>query len=52
MKKRSAEFKSTQFKPAQISDSRFGIRKIYLNKNESPSIFSYANPGRAWHGYR
>jgi hypothetical protein len=49
---RKAEFKAANFRPAQISDSRFGIRKIYLNDNEAPSIFSYANPGRSWHGYR
>jgi hypothetical protein len=39
-------------KPAQIKDSRFGIRKIYLNTKDKPSVFSYANPGRNWHGTR
>lgn len=49
---RKAVFNETRTRPAQISDSRFGLRKIYLNDNEIPSVFSYANPGRAWHGYR
>jgi hypothetical protein len=31
-------------------DSRFGLRKKYLNPNETPSIFSYANPGRGVQG--
>ena len=32
--------------------SRFGIRKIFLNDEEKPSIKSYMNPGRAYHGTR
>ena len=48
--KKKTEFKKAVYKPAQINDSRFGIRKIYLNTNEKPSIFTYANPGRNWWG--
>jgi hypothetical protein len=43
--------KEAQFKPAQIKDTRFGVRRIYLNQKEKPSGISYANPGRGWHGY-
>jgi hypothetical protein len=51
--KRTKEFKQTAlYKPAQVKDTRFGVRRIYLNQKEKPSVFSYANPGRAWHGYR
>jgi hypothetical protein len=50
--KRKTEFKKeAKFKPAQINDTRFGVRRIYLNQKEKPSTFSYANPGRGWHGY-
>jgi hypothetical protein len=51
--KRQKEFKQVAlYKPAQVKDTRFGVRRIYLNQKEKPSVFSYANPGRAWHGYR
>jgi hypothetical protein len=51
--KRSKEFKQEAlFKPIQVKDTRFGVRRIYLNQKEKPSAFSYANPGRSWHGYR
>ena len=44
------EFKAAAVKPTTISDSRFGIRKLYLTPNERPSIFTYNNPGRHWWG--
>ena len=51
--KRAKEFKKEAlFKPVQIKDTRFGIRKIYLNQSEKPTTFSYANPGRNWWGTR
>jgi hypothetical protein len=50
--KRSKEFKQPLSKPAQINDTRFGIRRIYLNQKEKPTTFSYANPGRNWWGTR
>jgi hypothetical protein len=51
--KRQKEFKQVAlYKPAQVKDTRFGVRRIYLNQKEKPSVFSYANPGRSWHGYR
>jgi hypothetical protein len=48
---RKAEFKGE--KPRNDTpnfDSRFDLRKKYLNKDETPSIFSYANPGRGVQG--
>jgi len=51
--KRSKEFKKeAKFKPVQINDTRFGVRRIYLNQLEKPTTFSYANPGRNWWGTR
>jgi|APGre2960657505_1045072.scaffolds.fasta_scaffold18750_3 hypothetical protein len=48
---RNSEFKEeTKFKPITIKDSRFGIRKIFINKYESPSIGTYVNPGRGPNG--
>lgn len=44
------EFANAIAKPIKVTDSRFGIRKIILNPNNKPSIFTYANPGRAWWG--
>lgn len=48
---RKAEFKDeAKFKPTTIKDSRFGLRKIYLNPNEVPSIGLYSEPGRGPNG--
>ena len=50
--KRTKEFnKEAGAKPVQIKDTRFGIRRIYLNQKEKPSTFSYADPGTSWWGY-
>ncbi len=46
------DFRKAMPKPTIIKDSRFGIRKFYLNPNEKPSIFVYNNPGRNWWGTR
>lgn len=37
-------------KPKTIKDSRFGLRKTFLNPNESPRIGVYMNPGRGPNG--
>jgi len=51
--KRTKEFKQTAlYKPVQVKDTRFGVRRIYLNQTEKPTTFSYANPGRNWWGTR
>jgi hypothetical protein len=39
-----------KFKPVTVRDTRFGIRKIYLTKNETPSIGTYSRPGRGPNG--
>ena len=36
--------------PVTIKDSRFGLRKIYLNPDEKPSIFTYADTDRGPNG--
>ena len=50
--KRTSEFKQALFRPAQIKEPRFGIRKIFLNQKEKPSTFSYADPNKNWWGTR
>lgn len=48
---RKQEFKHAVEKPITIRDSRFGIRKIYLNPNEEPSIGGVQQrPGRGPNG--
>jgi hypothetical protein len=48
---RKKEFKTAIAKPITIRDSRFGIRKIYLNPNEEPSIGGVPQrPGRGPNG--
>lgn len=51
-KKRKKEFAKAVFKPIQINDSRFGLRKLYLNTKDVPSVESYAQPGKNWWGTR
>ena len=51
--KRDKEFKyASKHEAVTIRDSRFGIRKLNLNKQEEPTVFSYANPGRTNWTYR
>ena len=50
MKGRNKAFKGDKFKQVTIRDSRFGIRKMYLNEKEKPSVFTYQNPGRGARG--
>ena len=48
---RSAEFKEAVHKPIVVNDSRFGIRKFFINENEKPSIGGvYAIPGKGPNG--
>jgi hypothetical protein len=35
---RSAEFREAVDKPILVNDSRFGIRKFFINEEEKPSI--------------
>jgi hypothetical protein len=47
--KRKKEFKDSVPVPAQIIDSRFGIRNMILN-NERSSTAGYQTPGRGQNG--
>jgi hypothetical protein len=44
--------KEALFKPAQVNDTRFGIRRIFLNQREKPTTFSYSDPNTNWWGTR
>ena len=50
MKSRNKAFKENNFKQKVIRDSRFGLRKMYLNEKEKPSVFTYSSPGRGAQG--
>jgi hypothetical protein len=48
---RSSEFKVANAKPIIVNDSRFGLRKLFINENEKPSIGGvYAIPGKGPNG--
>ena len=47
--KRKDDFKEGMPVPAQIIDSRFGIRNMILS-NERSSVAGYQNPGRGQNG--
>jgi hypothetical protein len=48
---RSSEFSGAVDKPIVVNDSRFGIRKLFINENEKPSIGGvYAMPGQGPNG--
>lgn len=44
--KRQKDFGKSVMKPVEIKDSRFGIRRLFLNSQERPRIGQYMNPGR------
>lgn len=48
MKKK--EFKKAVMKPIVVNDSRFGIRKMFINSQERPRIATYGTPGRGQSG--
>ena len=48
--KRSQIFSESFVVPLQVRDSRFGLRKLPMNKNESPTIATYAGPGKGPNG--
>ena len=47
---RSKEFKKSTIKPLVVKDSRFGIRRLFINAQERPRTASYAKPGRGQRG--
>ena len=48
--KRRKEFAESNSKPITVNDSRFGLRKFFINTNERPSIKGYSEPGRGVNG--
>ena len=44
------EFKNAVAKPITVNDSRFGIRRMFLNTQERPRIGMYMNPGKGPNG--
>jgi len=47
---RKMEFKQPKSKKVTISDSRFGIRRMFINSQERPRIAQYRNAGRGPNG--
>jgi hypothetical protein len=50
MKRRISAFKEAVVKPVVINDSRFGMRKLYLDNKEKSTTFSYMDSGRGANG--
>jgi hypothetical protein len=48
--KRKKEFKQSKAQQVTIQDSRFGIRRMFLNTQERPRIAQYRNAGRGPNG--
>jgi len=48
--KRAQIFRSSVSDPTYINDSRFGLRKLFLNEQERPTIALYTNPGKGQNG--
>ena len=47
---RKKEFKKEIQKPITLSDSRFGIRRLFTNTQERPRIAMYRTPGKGVQG--
>lgn len=47
---RKKTFDKAVAKPITVKDSRFGLRKRFINENELPSVFSYSSPGKGANG--
>jgi hypothetical protein len=47
---RKKEFKEANAKPVTFNDSRFGIRRLFINKQERPRIAMYREPGKGVSG--
>jgi hypothetical protein len=48
--RKKKDFDNAVSKPVTINDSRFGIRRIFLTKQERPRIGTYMNAGRGPNG--
>lgn len=47
---RKDEFKKAVVKPVVFNDSRFGIRRLFINKQERPRVAMYRQPGKGVNG--
>jgi len=47
---RKKSFTKAVARPITVKDSRFGLRKRFMNDNEAPSIFTYPTPGKGPNG--
>lgn len=47
---RNKEFEEATPQPLVVKDSRFGLRKLFLNVKERPRVKSYSKPGRGQQG--
>ena len=47
---RKNEFKKAVVKPVVFNDSRFGIRRLFINKQERPRVAMYRQPGKGVKG--
>ena len=48
--KRKEEFKQPKHQEVTIKDSRFGVRRMFLNTQERPRIAVYQTPGKGVKG--
>ena len=48
--KRTDEFKQQIAEPATYADSRFGIRRLFLTKQERPRVAHFSSPGKGPNG--
>jgi len=47
---RSKEFNKSTVKPIVVNDSRFGLRRLFLNAQERPRVGLYSKPGKGTRG--
>jgi len=47
---RKKEFKQPKIEKVTIKDSRFGVRRMFLNTQERPRIATYKTPGKGVQG--
>jgi hypothetical protein len=47
---RKKEFKKAVPKPITFKDSRFGIRRMFINTQERPRVATYRTPGKGVNG--
>jgi len=48
--KRKQNFEKSVEKPFEINDSRFGLRRFFLNEQEKPKIATYRTSGKGPNG--